>query len=100
MTIPRANILGVGVSARLRPAGMEREDDIGDEGPDHGRAEAVAPGGRVADEVVDARGGAIDTPPPPLLGFFGLINTRIALDPADVAPGQRGDPVLGAVGRA
>src|SRR5207244_8081153 len=66
----------------------------------HGRTEAVASVSGFADEIVDARRRAVDTHPPPPLGLLGFVGDGVALDPADLAPRDEGDPVLRAVPRA
>ena len=73
---------------------MEPEDDVGDEGADHGRPHAPAPHGRIAYQIVDARGSAVYPQVPPGLRLLGFLGGRVALDPADVPPIHRGDPVL------
>ena len=46
--------------ARLLPARVRREHDIGDERSDHRRADPSAPERRFTDEVVDPRGVTVD----------------------------------------
>ena len=95
---PGRGVVDVGRGAGLGPVGMAGEDDVGDEGADHGRADADAAVGGVGDEVVDAGGGALDAEREPRRGLLGVVGRGVALDPTDVAAVGGGDPELTRVG--
>src|SRR5690606_30365794 len=97
---PRGGVGDVGRRARLRPRGVATEDDVADEGTDHGGADPAAASRRIGAEVVDPGGRPVHAVGPPLLdlGVAGVVGGGVALDPADVTTVDDGDPVLGGIG--
>jgi hypothetical protein len=77
---------------------MEPEHDLGEEGADHGGADAATTVARVTDQVVDTGRRPVDAQRPPRLALLGLLGRRVALDPAHVGPVHGRDPVLGGIG--
>ena len=72
----------------------ELKYNIDHEVSDHRRPEAFASCRRIANQVVDASSRPVDAKPEPECRLVGLVDGRIALDPADLGAIEGSNPVL------